>query len=92
MNLLFVILYRWKRKPTKEMRTEIHRLRNEITEKGVKILGDYVTLGRYDGVIIAEGPDEKVVLKGLFMISDFFSTETLVATTAGEFAKLAELV
>jgi len=90
--LLFVILYRWKRKPTKEMRTEIHRLRNEITEKGVKILGDYVTLGRYDGVIIAEGPDEKVVLKGLFMISDFFSTETLVATTAGEFAKLAELV
>jgi len=92
MNVLFIILYRWKKKPTKEMRAEIHRLRKEITEKGVKILGDYVTLGRYDGVIIAEGPDEKVALKSLFTVADFFSTETLVALPAGEFAKLVELL
>jgi len=31
-------------------------------------------------------------LKSLFAIADFFSTETLVALPAGEFAKLVELV
>ena len=61
-----------------------------MAEKGVKIIGFYWTLGRYDTVLIMEAPDEKTAMKTNLMISDFISTETMVAVSREEAIKLVE--
>lgn len=88
--MLFVTLFRFKRKPTKEMLAETTKLFEQITKQGAKILGFYWTLGRYDGVVVIEGPDEKTAMKSLFRFADFVSTETLVALSMEEASKLVE--
>ncbi|MFX1483062.1 MAG: GYD domain-containing protein [Promethearchaeota archaeon] len=66
---------------------------NEILDKlGCKLLNMYYTMGRYDWVAIAEGPDIQTAMKALFMfgISGTDRTETLVAITVEEARKLIE--
>jgi uncharacterized protein with GYD domain len=50
--------------------------------EGVKILGLYWTLGRYDGVTIIERKDEKTAIhsamKNLLKMGDIAATETLI--------------
>jgi uncharacterized protein with GYD domain len=60
------------------------------TTEGTKILGQYWTLGRYDAIIITEGPDEKSTMKALLRWGDLVSTETLVAVPREEALKLVE--
>jgi uncharacterized protein with GYD domain len=63
----------------------------EQTEKGgAKYLGNYWTLGRYDGVSIVEGKDEKEAMRAVLRWGDHISTETLVAVPHLEAAKLVE--
>lgn len=88
--MLFITLGKFKKKPTKQTLAETQRLFEQIAKAGGKILGSYWTLGRYDGVVIVEGPDEKTALKSLLTFADLFSTETLVALTAEEASKLVE--
>ena len=61
-----------------------------MAEKGVKIIGFYWTLGRYDTVLIMEAPDELTALKNNLMVSDFVSTETMVAVSREDAIKLVE--
>jgi uncharacterized protein with GYD domain len=90
MNLLFITLCKFRKKPTKQMLAESQRLFEQVTKQGGKVLGLYWTLGRYDTVTIVEGPDEKTAMKSLFTFADLVSTETLVALTAEEASKLVE--
>jgi len=83
---IFVILSRWRGKPTKELIERTNKI--VASEPRVKVLGFYWTLGRYDAVMIAEGPDEKTVMKMLLQIGDYAATETMVAIPREEAIKL----
>ena len=88
--MIFVTLVRWKSKPTKESVALSGKLFDQIVKEGAKILGIYWTLGRYDGVIITEGTDEKAAMRGLVRMGDVMSTETLIAVPREEAEKLVE--
>ena len=88
--MICITLARWRKKATKEMVAQSGKLFEQITKEGVKILGVYWTLGRYDTVVITEGKDEKTAMKNLMRWSDLLSTETLVAVTREEALKLIE--
>jgi len=88
--MISITLAKWRKKPTKEMVAQSAKLFEQMVKEGSKILGVYWTLGRYDAVVIAEGKDEKVAMKTLLRWGDLLSTETLVAVTREEAAKLLE--
>jgi uncharacterized protein with GYD domain len=88
--LISITLAKWRKKPTKEMVAQSAKLFEQMVKEGSKILGVYWTLGRYDAVVIAEGKDEKVAMKTLMRWGDMLSTETLVAVSNEEAAKLLE--
>lgn len=88
--MIFITLGRFRKKPTKQMFLEMQRLFEKSTKTGGKILGYYWTLGRYDGIVISEAPDEKTLMKQVLNFADFVSTETLVAVRPEEASKLLE--
>ena len=88
--MIFISFGKFRKKPTKETTAEVSRLIKEMTKEGVKFIGFYWTLGRYDTVLIVEAPDEKTVMKGSIKVGDIVSTETLVAVTREEAIKLVE--
>jgi len=88
--MIFITLFRWRRKPTKEIVAQGGKLVEQMVKEGAKVLGWYWTLGRYDGVMIAEGKDEKAAMRALVRFGDLISTETLVAVPRDEAIKLLE--
>lgn len=52
---------------------------DELKNMGIKIIGWYWTLGRYDTAVIFEAANEKEALKKSLAVADFEATETLVA-------------
>jgi uncharacterized protein with GYD domain len=77
-----------KEKPTKEITAQGTKILGELKKKGIKILGFYWTLGRYDDVIIFEAPTEKDAMKLAFDVKEYVNTETLVAIPREEGLKL----
>ena len=91
MYMIFISLGKFRKKPTKEMTAEVTKIvQNIAKEEGVKILSFYWTLGRYDTVVTMEAPDEKTAMKTNLRVSDFVSTETMVALSREEAIKLVE--
>jgi uncharacterized protein with GYD domain len=88
--LIFITLARAKGKPSKETMAETQRLMEKAEKEGAKFLGFYWTLGRYDYVVVTEGPDVKTAMKCLMSFADLVSTETLVAVSSEEAMKLVE--
>ncbi len=88
-----ISLVKFRRKPTKEalgMGTDAAR---ELEKEGVKVLGWYWTLGRYDAVVVAEAPDATAVslaMKTAIRLSDAASIETLVGMKREEAIKLVD--
>jgi len=71
------------------MTDEVTKLTMEMAEKeGIKILSFYWTLGRFDTVVTMDAPNEKAVMKMNLMVSDFVSTQTMVAIPREEAIKL----
>jgi uncharacterized protein with GYD domain len=88
--LIFIILIKWKKAPTKEMRETLDqgtKQMKELEKQGIKAQG-YWTLGRYDGVSIVEAPSEKDVMKILLSWQEIVETETMVAVPRNEAIKL----
>ncbi len=58
----------------------------------IKVLGNYWTLGRFDGVLIFEGSSEKEAMKLAVEVGKlgFSTTETLVAIPREEAVKLVD--
>lgn len=77
--MIFVSLNKFRIKPTKESAGDATQLIEEYKKKGIKVLNWYWTLGRYDVVFIFEAPSEKDALKTAMGISQWVTTETLVA-------------
>ncbi len=79
-----------RQKLTKECLAESSKLLEKDKKEGVKYLGFYYTLGRYDLVAIIEAPDEKTAMKVAMRRGEYIATETLVAVPAEEARKLIE--
>ncbi len=65
----------------------------KASELGIKVHGEYVTLGRYDIVTILEAPDEKTLLKlhaSFAAPGGRVSSETLTAVSADEFESIVK--
>ncbi len=89
--MIFITLSKLRKRATKEMTAEVSKIMQTMTEKeGVKILGFYWTLGRYDTVVIMDAPDEKRAMKANMMVGDIVATETMVAVPREEAIKLVQ--
>jgi len=77
--MILVTLWQFRQKATKETLAESVKLAEQLPSEGIKIIGNYWTLGRCDIVTIAEAKDEKTFMKALLRYGDLFTTETLVA-------------
>jgi len=73
------MLVKDKKTPTKEITARGTKMLGKLKKKGIKILGFYWTLGRYDDVVIFEAPTEKDAMKLAFDVREDVTTETLVA-------------
>jgi len=76
--MIFITLWTFRHKATKEMLAESVKLAEQLPKAGINIVSNYWTLGRYDLVTIAEAKDESAFMKALLRYGDVFSTETLV--------------
>jgi uncharacterized protein with GYD domain len=86
--MIFIHLGKMRMKPDKETAGDADKLVEEFKKKGIKVLNWYWTLGRYDTVFIFEAESEKEALKMSIDISEWVSSETLVAIPRQEAVKL----
>jgi len=86
--LIFVSLAKFRKKPTKETTGDATKLVEDYKKKGIKVLNWYWTLGRYDAVFIFEATSEKEAMKTATDISEWVTTETLVAIPRQEAVNL----
>ena len=86
--MIFISLGKMRKKPSKETSEQATKVMNEIKSMGIKIIGWYWTLGRYDTAVIFEAANEKEALKMSIAVSEFVATETLVAIPREEAIKL----
>ena len=86
--MIFISLLKDKKKPTKELTDRGTRMIEELKKKGIKILGFYWTLGRYDDVVIFEAPTEKDALRLAIEVKEDVDMETMVAIPREEALKL----
>ena len=86
--MIFIMLVKDKKKPSIENTDRATKMFDELKKKGIKILGFYWTLGRYDDVVIFEAPSEKDAMKLTFDIREDVTTETMVAIPREEGLKL----
>ena len=77
-----------RKKPNKELAGQATKVMDDLKNSGVKIIGWYWTLGRYDTAVIFEAENEKEALKTSLAIADFVASETLVAIPREEAIKL----
>jgi uncharacterized protein with GYD domain len=82
------MLVKDKKTPTKELTARGTKMLAELKKKGIKILGFYWTLGRYDDVVVFEAPTEKDAMKLAFDVREDVTTETMVAIPREEGLKL----
>jgi uncharacterized protein with GYD domain len=91
--MIFIVLSKFRKKPTKEVTAATDKLVSGLQKQGVKLVGSYWTLGRYDSVFIFDGPDEGAVqraMKTAMAISENVATETLTALKREEAMKLLD--
>jgi len=88
--MIFITLWNFRQKATKEMLAESVKLAEQLPKEGIEIKCNYWTLGKCDLVTVAEAKDEKTFMKALLRYSDIFSTETLVALSREDAIKLIQ--
>ena len=86
--MIFISLGKMRKKPSKEMSGQATNVMDGLKNMGIKIIGWYWTLGRYDTAVIFEAANEKEALKMSIAVSEFVATETLVAIPREEAIKL----
>ncbi len=80
--MIFIILVKFKKGLTREVIAENLRDFEIDKEAGVKQLGTYWTLGRYDTVAVIDAPNEKVAMNMVLRRMDRMDIEMLVALPA----------
>jgi len=80
--MIFISMIKFRKK-AKDVAEFGKKLMQNLPD-GVKILGSYWTLGRYDAVWIYEAPNEKVAIQLGIEAGDLMQTQTLVAISREE--------
>ncbi len=88
--MIFIALDKWRKKPTKEMLDQAKNDFEQMAQEGIKVIGMYWTLGRYDMVSVLEAKDEQTMMKAAIRAGDRLSQEHLVAVSREEAIKLVE--
>lgn len=86
--MIFIALIKFRKKARDVV--EIGKKVMQNLPEGVKIIGTYWTLGRFDAVWIYEAPNEKVAIQLGIDAGDAMQTQTLVAISRDEALKLLE--
>jgi len=86
--LIFVSMGKFRKKPSADTSVGVTKMLEDMKEKGIKVVGFYWTLGRYDTVMILEAPNEKEAMKVAIGAADVVTTETMVAIPREEAIKL----
>ena len=88
--MIFISLAKFRKTPDKKEMSDndTAKMKAEWKEKGVNVLNWYWTLGRYDAVVVFEADSEKEAMKMSIGISEWVTTETLVAIPREEAIKL----
>jgi uncharacterized protein with GYD domain len=84
--MIFVTLIKFKKKASDVVEVG-KKIMKELPE-GVKIIGTYWTLGRFDSVWIYEGRTEKDAVKMWANARDAVKTETMVALSREDALKM----
>ena len=84
--MIFITLIKF-RKNAKDVAEVGNKVKQNLPS-GVKIIGTYWTLGRFDSVWIYEAPSEKEAFKVGVAVGDVAQTQTLVAIPRDEALKL----
>ena len=91
----YVILWNWTDQGIRSVKDSPKRLatfRAELEKVGGKLVGEYYTMGQYDGVVIVEAPSDETTLS--ILLSDAskgnFHSTTLKAFPLSEAAKIIE--
>ena len=92
---LFIRLLRFTpegAKGLKQFSTKRVEFANTANKLGIKVVGEYVTMGRYDLITVLDAPNIDAVLKLSAKVAGEGRTtsETLSAVTAEQFEKLAK--
>jgi len=80
--MLFIALVKFRGELTDEVVARNLKDIEDDTDREVRYVGAYWTLGRYDNVIIYEAPNEKVAMEMALRRADRMEIETLVALPA----------
>ncbi len=88
--MIFVTLGKYRMKPTKESNAQAMKGFEQLEKEGIKTIGQYWTLGKYDFISIQEAKDEKTMMKAALRWGDMVSSQTLVAVPAKEAMALVE--
>ncbi len=84
--MIFIALIKFRKK-AKDVAEFGKKLMQNLPE-GVKMLGSYRTLGRYDAVLVYEAPNEKTAVQLGLEAGELMQTETLVGISRDEALKL----
>jgi len=81
-------LAKFRKTPDKKEIGDTAKMVADWKKKGINMLSWYWTLGRYDAVVVFEAASEKEAMKMAIEISEWVTSETLVAIPREEAAKL----
>ncbi len=89
----YVTLINFTQKAAEDLKHGPDRLeaaRKRARERGGDLKAFYLTMGRYDGVLIIEAPNDEAAAAGLLQAASlgYVRTETLRAFTESEYKKL----
>lgn len=90
---VYVQLIKWTdqgRKVSGTLPDRVAAVQKQVEGMGVKVIGNWVTMGQYDQIAIAEAPDDETVAKIAMLIAGRgnATTETLRCFTMDEVRKL----
>ena len=88
--MLFVILVRFSKKPSKADQVDMSKRFAEQEKAGIKTVAAYSTFGRYDSIRVVEVPNEHVLMKALAKAPEYVHTETMLALSREDFGKALE--
>jgi uncharacterized protein with GYD domain len=86
---IYITLFKWTdqgRSKTSDLPQRAGEVEKKLEAGGVKVLGNYTTMGQYDQVSVVDAPDDATVAKFLMMIAGRGNaiSETMRAFTMDE--------
>jgi uncharacterized protein with GYD domain len=89
----YITLLKWTdqgRENAATLPERVDQVEKRVSAAGAKTLGNYVTMGQYDQVVVTEAPDDETVTKLLMIIAGRGNaiTETMRAFSMDEVREL----